>query len=84
MYKTEREIIFMNTYRTEVQTDIATYIGDYIRHYREVPAVTDLIREFGLLKTLSVYGYLTGLMSAGMIRPFGFSRSGIPAQAKNR
>ncbi len=78
MYKTEREIIFMNAYRTEVQTDIATYIGDYIRHYR------DLIREFGLLKTLSVYGYLTGLMSAGMIRPFGFSGSGIPVLAKNR
>lgn len=80
----EREIIFMNTYRTEIQTDIAIFIGDFVRHYREVPAVSDLIREFGLLKTLSVYGYLAGLMSAGMIRPFGFSRSGIPILAKNR
>lgn len=80
----EREIIFMNTYRTEIQTDIAIFIGDFVRHYREVPAVSDLIREFGLLKTLSVYGYLAGLMSAGMIRPFGFSRSGIPVLAKNR
>ena len=74
----------MNTYRTEIQTDIATFIGDFVRHYREVPAVSDLIREFGLLKTLSVYGYLAGLMSAGMIRPFGFSISGIPVLAKNR
>ncbi|MST81334.1 hypothetical protein [Bilifractor porci] len=74
----------MNTYRTEIQTDIAIFIGDFVRHYREVPAVSDLIREFGLLKTLSVYGYLAGLMSAGMIRPFGFSRSGIPVLAKNR
>jgi hypothetical protein len=80
----EREIIFMNTYRTEIQTDIAIFIGDFVRHYREVPAVSDLIREFGLLKTLSVYGYLAGLVSAGMIRPFGFSRSGIPVLAKNR
>ncbi|MGI6089709.1 MAG: hypothetical protein ACOYBF_06940 [Bilifractor porci] len=74
----------MNTYRTEIQTDIATFIGDFVRHYREVPTVSDLIREFGLLKPLSVYGYLAGLMSAGMIRPFGFSRSGIPVLAKNR
>ncbi len=74
----------MNTYRTEIQTDIATFIGDFVRHYREVPAVSDLFREFGLLKMLSVYGYLAGLMSAGMIRPFGFSRSGIPVLAKNR
>ena len=74
----------MNTYRTEIQTDIAIFIGDFVRHYREVPEVSDLIREFGLLKTLSVYGYLAGLMSAGMIRPFGFSRSGIPVLAKNR
>ena len=74
----------MNTYRTEIQIDIAAFIGDFVRHYREVPAVSDLIREFGLLKTLSVYGYLAGLMSAGMIRPFGFSRSGIPVLAKNR
>lgn len=80
----EREIIFMNTYRTEIQTDIAIFIGDFVRHYREVPTVSDLIREFGLLKTLSVYGYLAGLVSAGMIRPFGFSRSGIPVLAKNR
>ena len=84
MYETEREIIFMNTYRTEIQIDIAAFIGDFVRHYREVPAVSDLIREFGLLKTLSVYGYLAGLMSAGMIRPFVFSRSGIPVLAKNR
>lgn len=74
----------MNTYRAEIQTDVATYIGDYIRHYREVPAVTDIIREFGLMRTLSVYGYLIGLMASGMVRPFGFFRSAIPVLATKR
>ncbi|MGI6057457.1 MAG: hypothetical protein ACOYBD_10850 [Bilifractor sp.] len=74
----------MYTYRTEIQTEVATFIGDYIRHYREVPAVFEIIREFGLLKTLSVFGYLTGLVRVGMIRPFGASRSGIPLLAESR
>ena len=74
----------MNTYRIEIQTEVATFIGDYIRHYREVPAVFEIIREFGLLKTLSVFGYLTGLVRVGMIRSFGASRSGIPLLAEGR
>ena len=72
------------TFHSELQSDMATFVGDYIRTYREVPAVSDIIKEFGLRRTLSVPGYLTGLLSAGMIRPFGFSRSGVPVFARNR
>ncbi|MCR5101827.1 MAG: hypothetical protein K6B41_10775 [Butyrivibrio sp.] len=57
-----------NFFRNEMQSDIALYIGNYIRRHGYTPDINTLVRDKGLGVMLSNAPYIMGLVLMGMLR----------------
>ncbi|MCR5108230.1 MAG: hypothetical protein K6B28_08695 [Lachnospiraceae bacterium] len=52
---------------SSLQTEIATFIGNYIRKNGVVPTIGNVVQEKGLMMVMINMNYIMGLANTGMI-----------------
>ncbi|MCR4924238.1 MAG: hypothetical protein K5931_09565 [Lachnospiraceae bacterium] len=60
------------------QTEIATFIGNYIRKYGVVPTIGNVVQAKGFMMVMVNLNYILGLVNTGMINT-SFSPRMVPA-----